>query len=89
MILGIDIGSTTISAVQLDKTGQVREEYYEFHKGEIGKGLESLARSLNTGLQSSVALTSSTLLHYCCRIETENTSPGEQSPDPLGPKRRL
>jgi len=62
MMLAVDIGSTAISAVLLDTRGEVREEYYEFHMGQIGKGLKSLAQSISVGLHSPVALTSSTLL---------------------------
>ncbi len=63
MLVGIDIGSMAVSAVVLDLEGQVRGEFYEFHKGEIGKGLENLSRSVDTGILSPVALTSSSMLH--------------------------
>jgi activator of 2-hydroxyglutaryl-CoA dehydratase len=46
MILGIDIGSTAISAVRLDRSGRVRGTFYEFHEGQIGKCLQNLAGSL-------------------------------------------
>ena len=46
MVLGIDIGSTTISAVLLDRRGEVAGTFYEFHSGQIGRGLQKLTDTL-------------------------------------------
>jgi len=34
-ILGIDIGSCSISVVQLDADGKILNKFYGFHKGNI------------------------------------------------------
>ena len=48
MVLGIDIGSMAVSAVLLDAVGEIRETFYEFHEGQIGRVLQKLADSLES-----------------------------------------
>ena len=62
MILGVDIGSMTISAVQLNTEKEITGTFYESHHGQIGKCLEKMARQLDPGNSMGLALTSSTLL---------------------------
>ncbi|MFH1937753.1 MAG: hypothetical protein ABIK52_09340, partial [Bacteroidota bacterium] len=38
-ILGIDIGSVTISLVQMELSGKIRKTVYLFHKGQIRESL--------------------------------------------------
>ncbi len=63
MVLGIDIGSTTISAVLLDRRGEVAWTFYEFHSGQIGRGLQKLTDTLPPGCLPRIALTSSSRLN--------------------------
>ena len=47
MILGVDIGSTTISAVRLNTGKKISATFYEAHHGQIGKCLEKMASQLD------------------------------------------
>ncbi|MCK4745812.1 MAG: hypothetical protein KAT15_02205, partial [Bacteroidales bacterium] len=62
MVLGIDIGSTALSAVLLDPKGQIAGTFYDFHSGGVGTGLRKLSGMLAPGMQARIALTSSSRL---------------------------
>jgi len=58
MILGVDIGSMTISAVRLKNIKEITGTFYEVHHGQIGKCLEEMASQLDIGNRLDIALTS-------------------------------
>jgi len=62
MVLGLDIGSMAISAVLLDSGGQLKGTFYEFHEGQIEKGLQNLSKTLKLNPETPLALTSSSRL---------------------------
>jgi activator of 2-hydroxyglutaryl-CoA dehydratase len=61
MILGLDIGSMSISAVRLNSEKQIAGSFYEAHHGRIGKCLQKMARRLDPANSLDIALTASTL----------------------------
>jgi len=61
-ILGIDIGSVTISLVQMNLEGEVVATRYLFHKGEVREHLAEAAKGLDlTSVKSIACCTSSWL----------------------------
>lgn len=58
MMLGVDIGSMTISAVGLDTGKEITGTFYESHHGQIGKCLEKMAGQLDPENRMDLALTS-------------------------------
>ncbi|MFC2114842.1 acyl-CoA dehydratase activase [Bacteroidota bacterium] len=62
MVLGIDIGSSALSAVLLDPRGRIADTFYETHSGQVGAALQKLSATLPPNLQSRLALTSSSRL---------------------------
>lgn len=68
-IIGIDIGSVTISAVKVNPQKEINQSAYEFHKGKIPETLKSILNSLgipetngspNKDNKFAIAVTSST-----------------------------
>jgi len=63
-VLGIDIGSVSVSIVQIDLDGKILEEFYGFHKGNIRDTLLSAGRIFDLTRVRAIASTdSSTLLN--------------------------
>lgn len=58
-VLGIDIGSVSISIVQLDPEGNLLRHFYQFHKGNIRNTLLEAAKIFDLAQVSSIACTSS------------------------------
>ena len=46
-LLGIDIGSVTISIVQMDWSGHVLKTIYLFHKGQIRECLKNAGKQID------------------------------------------
>ena len=57
-VLGIDIGSVSLSAVQLDKDGKILNRFYKFHKGNLRNILSELSECFNLEHPVAVACTS-------------------------------
>ncbi len=63
MILGIDIGSTAVSAVLLNTEKQIAGTFYEAHLGQISRCLEKMADQLDPEARALISLTSSKLIN--------------------------
>ena len=59
-IIGIDIGSVSISIVLLDGQKQVVYKYYSFHKGQIVEELSKALQAIDSANVKAVGFTSST-----------------------------
>ena len=57
-LLGIDIGSVTISLVQMDLSGKILKTLYLFHKGQIRECLRSAGQHLDLATIRGVAVCS-------------------------------
>ncbi len=58
-ILGIDIGSVSLSIVQMDPKGKITNQFYKFHKGDIHTAFSDAQRIFNLQNISAIACTSS------------------------------
>lgn len=58
-VLGLDIGSVSISAVILDADGRLLRSSYRFHKGKVREALVRTIRELDPGVVSGVGITAS------------------------------
>jgi len=58
-ILGIDIGSVSLSMVQLDREGNILRQYYQFHKGNIRNALSEAMKIFDLAQINAIAHTSS------------------------------
>lgn len=56
ILLGIDIGSVTISVVQTDLAGRILKTSYLFHKGQIRDGLAAAGREINLATLRGIAV---------------------------------
>ncbi|MCK5465192.1 MAG: hypothetical protein KAI95_19330, partial [Bacteroidales bacterium] len=63
MILGLDIGSMSISAVRLNSGKEITGTFYEAHHGRVGKCLQKMASQLDPENSLDIALTASTLFN--------------------------
>jgi predicted CoA-substrate-specific enzyme activase len=62
-ILGIDIGSVSLSVVQLSSAGKILRQFYKFHNGDIRKTIADAAKIFDTAHIKAIACTySSTCL---------------------------
>lgn len=61
-ILGIDIGSVSLSIVEIDVNQNILQNVYTFHHGQIHATLNALLKSLNIDRIGAIATTSSTPL---------------------------
>jgi predicted CoA-substrate-specific enzyme activase len=61
-ILGIDIGSVSLSIVQLDLSGRVLKRFYQFHKGNIRAAFSNAGKLFHFPHISAIACTSSSFL---------------------------
>jgi predicted CoA-substrate-specific enzyme activase len=59
MILGVDVGSMSISAVRLNAGKEITHTFYETHHGQIGKCLQKMASQLDPENSLNIALTAS------------------------------
>ncbi|MFH1437668.1 MAG: hypothetical protein ABIJ56_18320 [Pseudomonadota bacterium] len=59
-ILGIDIGSVSVSVAELGPRGAVKASAYRFHHGNITETLEQILAGFNLGRIGAVAATTST-----------------------------
>ena len=74
-ILGIDIGSVSISIVQLDAEGNILRRFYQFHKGNIRDILSKAGKIFDLAQIKAIACTSSSIgldksliLHYNTQV---------------------
>ena len=58
-LLGIDIGSVSISLVEMDMSGQIRKTLYLFHKGQIRECLRSAGRQFDLANLRGIAVCAS------------------------------
>ncbi|MCU0461001.1 MAG: acyl-CoA dehydratase activase [Bacteroidales bacterium] len=58
-ILGIDIGSVSLSIVQLDREGNILRRLYQFHKGNIRNSFSEAAKLFDPDQIIAIACTSS------------------------------
>ncbi len=65
-ILGIDIGSVSLSAALLDRDGAILDRYYAPHEGDLGTALKALDEAIDQSGVTGYALTgrSSTKIRY-------------------------
>ena len=61
-ILGVDIGSTAVSAVLLSRDGKIMDTYYQEHRGSISQCLANIDSSWKPYRDPVLVLTSSTHL---------------------------
>ena len=59
-ILGIDIGSVSISAVEMNANREIVNTVYEFHNGKLTEKLTKLLNNFNLSVIYGIAATSST-----------------------------
>ncbi|MBW1893598.1 MAG: hypothetical protein JRI91_07880, partial [Deltaproteobacteria bacterium] len=59
-ILGIDIGSVSISAVEMAPNKKITGTYYQFHQGKITETLKNILEQLDLRRICGIASTSST-----------------------------
>ncbi|MDC7241266.1 MAG: hypothetical protein PQJ50_12995, partial [Spirochaetales bacterium] len=57
MILGIDAGSVSLSAVLVDETGDLHESFTTAHEGNIRDALKRMEDTLDLSNAGAVALT--------------------------------
>jgi len=60
-VLGIDIGSVSVSIVQMDPYGNILRKYYKFHKGSIRDTLSDAVTVLDLTSVKAAACTSSSV----------------------------
>ncbi len=60
-ILGIDIGSVSFSAVQLDPEGNILRRFYQFHKGNIPESFKEASKIFDPADIKAIACTSSSI----------------------------
>jgi predicted CoA-substrate-specific enzyme activase len=58
-VLGIDIGSVSLSAVQLDTAGHIVRRFYRFHEGNIRNAFSEAAGTFDLTRVKAIACTSS------------------------------
>ena len=69
-ILGIDIGSVSLSIVQLNPEGKILNQFYHFHKGDIHGTFSDALKTFDLTHIKAIACTSSSnclnkkLVHY-------------------------
>ncbi|MBN2863459.1 MAG: hypothetical protein JXN62_09880, partial [Bacteroidales bacterium] len=61
-VLGIDIGSVSVSMVQLDIEGNILRKFYRFHKGDIRKTFTDASKIFDLSEIKGIASTSSSVL---------------------------
>ena len=59
-VIGIDIGSVSISLVCLSEEGQIRHSEYRFHRGKVRETLKDMLQAVAPGTFGALACTSST-----------------------------
>ncbi|MCX6245929.1 MAG: acyl-CoA dehydratase activase [Bacteroidetes bacterium] len=62
-LLGVDIGSVTISLVQMDLSGKILDTAYLFHKGQIRETLRNAEQQFDLSTVRSVACCTATCIH--------------------------
>jgi predicted CoA-substrate-specific enzyme activase len=72
-VLGIDIGSVSFSAVELDSAGKILKRYYQFHKGNIRNVISEAGRVFDLAHIKGVACTSSSISLNNKHISSYNT----------------
>ena len=75
LVLGLDIGSVSLSIVQLDHNGNILQRFYKPHKGNLRNTLAEATKVFNLTQLTSVACTSSSgglnktlLQHYNAQV---------------------
>ena len=58
-VLGIDIGSVSLSIVELDPDGKILSQFYKFHKGNIRQSFKDAEKVFSLSGIKSIACTSS------------------------------
>ena len=59
-VLGLDIGSVSISLVGLSPGGEIQHTEYRFHRGMVRETLQEMLESLASGTVGAIACTTST-----------------------------
>ena len=59
-VIGLDIGSVSISLVGLSRTGEVQHTEYRFHKGMVRRSLQEMLEALDPLTVGAIASTTST-----------------------------
>jgi predicted CoA-substrate-specific enzyme activase len=72
-ILGIDIGSVSLSIVQMDPDGNIQRQFYKFHKGNIRGTFSDAEKIFDLGNIKAVACTSSTACLNNKHVHNYNT----------------
>jgi predicted CoA-substrate-specific enzyme activase len=60
-ILGIDIGTVSLSIVQLDPEGKILNQFYQFHKGDIHSTFSDALKIFDLPRINAIACTSSSI----------------------------
>jgi activator of 2-hydroxyglutaryl-CoA dehydratase len=72
-ILGIDIGSVSLSIVQIDRDGKILRKFYKFHKSNIHNAFSDASKIFDlTGIKAIACTSSSVCLN---RILVLNYNP--------------
>ena len=72
-VLGIDIGSVSLSAVQLGMDGSIIRRFYRFHKGNIRNTIEAAGRFFDLTQIRAIACTSSSACLNRKLVKSYNT----------------
>ena len=72
-VLGIDIGSVSLSIVQLDHEGKVLQQFYKFHKGNIHDTISEASKIFDFREIKAVACTSSSICLNRKLVQNYNT----------------
>ncbi|MFO7840274.1 MAG: BadF/BadG/BcrA/BcrD ATPase family protein, partial [Desulfosalsimonadaceae bacterium] len=64
-VLGIDIGSVSLSAALVDRQGRLRQSAYMFHNGDIPDSLRRLSAEIDAACIAEVAATRETPAMVC------------------------
>ena len=72
-VLGIDIGSVSLSMVQMDPEGNILRQFYQFHKGKIRNTFSEAAKVFDLAHINAIACTSSSACLNKKRVQNYNT----------------
>ena len=72
-ILGIDIGSVSLSIVQMDPEGNILRQFYQFHKGNIRDTFSDAAKIFDLSQINAIACTSSSACLNKDHVQNYNT----------------
>ncbi|MBI5219819.1 MAG: CoA activase [Bacteroidia bacterium] len=61
-VLGVDIGSLSLSVVKSDLSGKIHDSFYRFHQGQIRECLQSLSKEIDLTDVRGIAATAASCL---------------------------